>query len=244
MSTCFTAKTADGTLFYFGDLLADCSFPIPVYPAQAYSITTGGSATAAGATSITTIAVPTGVYIPPRHAVKGGWFIEFLAPGSDVPYLAELDNSAAVVGGATSIAVKALPQAIPASAVAQWPVQVRGVTTRNYNRTINTIQSGASSATGFASSTPGQQTAQVDVTIEVSDTAGYFNLRRIAGKRESAYGKLVFPQGNQNMRPETIQGQVYIGSLNRTAQDNAIQTVTTTMSFLSEPVESFGLADA
>jgi hypothetical protein len=242
MSTCFSAKTADGTLFYFGDLLADCSFPAPTYPAQAFNITAGAAATAAGATTITTVAVPTGVYIPPKSATKGGWFIEFQAPGSTVTLVAELDNTAAIVAGATTLTVKALPQAIPANAVAQWPPQVRGVTTRNYNRTINAVQSGASSATGFAGSTPGQQTAQIDVTIEISETAGYYNLRRMAGKRESAYGKLIFPQSNQNIRPETVEGQVYIGSLNRTAQDANIQTVTTTMSFLQEPVELYGLA--
>ena len=241
MSTCFNAKTADGTLFFFGDLLADCSLPSPTYPAQAFNITSGAAAVAAGATTITTIAIPAGVYIPAKSD-KGGWFLEFLAPGSKVPLTVELDNTAAIVAAGTSLTVKALPFAIPAGSVAQWPVQVRGVTTRNYNRTINAIQSQASDATGFAGSTPGQQTAQIDVTIEVSDTAGYYNLRRMAGKRESAYGKLVFPQGNSSIRPETVEGQVFIGSLNRTAQDNNIQTVQTTMSFLTEPTESYGLA--
>lgn len=243
MSTCFSARTADGTLVFFGDLDQNCAFPNPTAPNEAFTITSGASAIAAGATALTTVAVPAGVYIPPRNA-RGGWFLEFLAPNSSVPLLVELDNSNAVIAGATTIPVRALPQAIPAGSTAMWPLQLRGVTTRNYNRTINTIQSQASSATGFAGSTPGQQTAQIDLTIEVSDTAGYYNLRRIAAKRETAYVKIIFPQGNQNLRAEKVEGTAYIGSLNRTAQDNNIQTVTTTIALINEPTESYGLAAA
>lgn len=241
MSTCFSAKTADGTLCYFGDNDASCNNPNPTAPNETFTITTGAAATAAAATSITLVAVPAGVYIPAK-TTAGGWFIEFLAPGSSVPILAELDNTTALVAAATTVTVKALPQAIPAGSTATWPVLVRGVTTRNYNRTINTVQSQSSSATGFAASTPGQQTAQIDLTAEISDTAGYYNLRRIAGTRQSAFVKLIFPAGNQAIKAEKVEGTVYVGSLNRSAQDNNIQTVQSTLNFIVEPKESYGLA--
>jgi hypothetical protein len=242
MSTCFASKTADEMILYLGDVMADCSLPTATYPAQALSITAGAAATAAGATAITIVAVPAGVYIPPKDVDQGGWFLEFIAPGSTVPYLAELDNTAAIVAGATSLAVKALPQAIPANAVATWPVLVRGVTTRGYNRTINAVPSAATSKTGFAGSAPGTQTAQFDITVEVTDTAGYFNFRRLGGKRESGFGKLISPQTNSNIRAKVVQGKVYIGSLNESGANNAFPTMTTTMSFIDEPIETYGLA--
>jgi hypothetical protein len=242
MSTCFASKTADEMVLYLGDLMPDCSLPTATYPAQALSITTAAAATAAGATSITVVAVPAGVYIPPKDPEKGGWFLEFLAPGSTVPYLAELDNTAAIVAGGTTVAVKPLPVAIPANAVATWPVLVRGVTTRGYNRTINAVTSAATSKTGFAGSAPGTQTAQFDITVEITDTAGYFNFRRLGAARGSGFGKLISPQTNQNIRPKVVQGKIYIGSLNESGANSSLPTMTTTMTFTEEPVETYGLA--
>lgn len=241
MSTCFSAKTADGTIFRLGDNDGSCNNP--TFPANAdfFELTVGATQAAENATAITITAAPANLYIPAKTDA-GGWFIEFLATGSDVPLLVELDNATAIEAGDTALTVKALPQAIPAGAKARWPVLVRGVTTRNYNRTINTVQSQASSATGFAASTPGQQTAQIDITAEISDTAGYYNLRRMAGTRQSVFAQLIFPQGNQKIKAEQVKGTVYIGSLNRTAQDNNIQTVQSTLNFIYEPVESYGIA--
>lgn len=239
MSKCFSVTTADGTLCRFGDNNASCEPPNPTN-GDFYTLTCTTTAAPGSNSIVMTAAGGAGLYIPAKTDA-GGWFIEFVSPGSDVVRLVELDNTTAITASGT-ITVKDLPQEIPANAVAQWPPLIRGVTTRNYNRTINTVQSQASSDTGFASSAPGQQTAQIDITAEISNTAGYLNLRRVASTRQSAYVKLKFPQDNQSIGAETVAGTVYVGSLNRSAQDNNIQTVQGTLNFITEPVETYGLA--
>jgi len=242
MSLCFGASAADGTEIYLGGPDASCNIPVIAWPAKALSITAGATATTAGSNSITTLATPANTYIEPAHATLGGWFLEFVAPGSEVGLPAELTNTAAIVNGATSLAVRNLPLAIPASSVAQWPVPVRGATTRNYAFNVAQIQSQASDKTGFAASVAGQITSTIDLTIEISESAGYYNIRRLAGKRETGYLKIVYPQANTAIRPEIIEGIVYFSQLQKTAQDNNIQTMTVTAGFVRRPTESYGLA--
>ena len=243
MSTCFQAKTGDETEGYISDVNASCTWVGPTYPAQTYKITVGGTAAAAAGTTITTVAIPAGVTIPKKHATKGGLFLEFLETGSLVPKIAELDNAADIVAAGTSLTVKPLPLGIAAGAVADWAVPLRGLTARDYQRTINAVQSAASDpTTGFVASAPGTVTATVNLTFEVGAYAGLFNVRRIAGSRQTAWLKLVFPQDSAAIRPDTVEGLVYFSAMNRSSPNNTIQTLTTTANFVSDPIETYGIA--
>jgi hypothetical protein len=242
MSTCFPAQTGDGTRAWLGDVNATCQFTDATYPAQSYSITVGATPAAAAALAITTVALPANVYIPPK-STKGGLFLEFIETGSTIGKIAELDNTAAIVAAGTSLTTKVLAAGIAAGAIAEWPVPFRGLTARDYQRQINAVQSAASDpVTGFVGSAPGTVTATVNLTMEVGNFASLFNVMRIAGTRQTAWLKLVFPQDSTLVRPTTVQGLVYFSALNRTSPNNTIQTVTTTANFVSDPVETYGLA--
>jgi hypothetical protein len=242
MGLCFTAQTADGTQVFIGDTDASCNGPAPVAPAVAFNIAAGATATAAGSTTLTTTAAPAGVYIPPASATLGGFFLEFVATGSTVGVPVELNNSTAYVATNTSLTTVTTPLAVAANAVAQWPVPVRGVTTRNYNFNVAQVQSQASDSTGFAGLAPGQITATIDLTIEVSESAGYYNILRIAGKRETCWLKLVFPQGNTAIRGRVVEGIAMFSQLQTAAQDNNIMTMTTTAGFIRRPSDVYGRA--
>jgi hypothetical protein len=225
------------------DVNQSCQWIDPVYPAESYSITTGATATAPAALAITIAGLPANASLPAKHPEKGGLFLEFIEPGSTVTKIAELDNSAPILAGATSLPVKALPAGLAAGSIAEWGVPIRGLTARDYQRTINAVQSAASDPkTGVVGSAPGTVTATVNLTMEVGRYASLFNIQRIAGSRQTAWLKLVFPQDDTLVRPTTVQGLCYFSNLNRSSPNNAIQTMTTTANFVNDVVETYGLA--
>jgi hypothetical protein len=239
---CIPINTGDGTRAWISWPNAACLGPSGfTYPAESLSITTS----AAGAANATSLAITanTNLFIRKKDPNFGGAFLDFVDPVTKISTPVELDNAADITGTSTSLTVKALPRAIASGSIAEWGVPFKNLTTRDYARTINSVQSQASDPiTHFVGTAPGTVSATVTLNFEVGANAAYFLAKRAAESVEPVWLKIVYPQDDNNIRPETLEGLCFFSQFSKSSPNNQVQTVSSTVSFLKDTVNTYALA--